>query len=144
MSVAQDFLTEAKRWSERAEENYAKADTYRDDYCRRTMLDLGRSAEQYAERAALLALKATEPVEDMQSKSGLHPYHAALFFILREQRNGSRPSRQQRAAVELGDIDSICQWPIVRCLAHAFGKSNRQVARDLVDTDRALEDNPAP
>lgn len=109
--------------------------------------------EQEAMRAALLALQATpacagvnSPAKDeaMQSKSGLHPYHAALFFILREQRNGSRPSRQQRAAVETGNINLICQWPMVRCIAHAFGKSNRQVARDLVDTDRALEDSPAP
>jgi hypothetical protein len=78
----------------------------------------------------------------MQSKSGLHPYRAGLFFILLEQRNPHRSSRKARAALLSDDIGAIANWPGVRMLAHQFDKTARAVARDLADTYRALEDGP--
>lgn len=95
--------------------------------------------EQLAQYAVQLTLPAIEDA-DVQSRDGLHPYRAALFFILREQRNSHRTSRQSLAAVMSGDINNIRQWQVVRLLGHCFGKSNTEVARDLIDTYRALED----
>lgn len=140
MTSVDYYLNEAQRWERRCEENYAKADTYKDDNCRRTMLGLARHAEQEAERAVALAINSAHPEDaDMQSKGGLHPYRAALFFILREQHNGHRTSRKQRAAMQSGNVDNISDWQMVRLIAHSFGKSGREVARDLVDEYLTLE-----
>ena len=143
-----ELLDEAERWANRAEENYAKADGYKDRYCRSTMLMLARQAEQLAERSVELALavaKLTEVKEMERSKSGLPPYRAGLSFILREVAHSHRTSRQARAAIEAGDIKNIRQWQVIRLLANSFDKNCGDVARDLVDYHRALEQStPAP
>ncbi len=141
MEVAQ-HLEEARRWANRAEENWTKADLYRDDLCRRTMQYLARQSELWAQRAAEQAVKAALGSEDvgMQSRSGLHPYHDMLLFILREGTHDSRASRQRRSAIRSGDINNIRQWSLVRALAHGFNKHDSDVARDLVKTFRTLED----
>src|SRR5262245_14021756 len=77
---------------------------------------------------------------EMQSRSGLHPYRAALFFILRES---ERAGPRSRAAVVAGDIGEVSSRQTVRMLAAMFDKSNRQVARDLIDTYRAIEHGEA-
>jgi hypothetical protein len=96
-----------------------------------------REALDWAQRAAWLA--ATESIE-MQSKSGLHPYRAALFFILRESEKAGPKSR---AAVISGDVAEVSERQTVRMLAAMFDKSNRAVARDLINTYRAIEDGEA-
>src|SRR5262245_6827797 len=79
---------------------------------------------------------------EMQSKSGLHPYRAALFFILREN---EKAGPRSRAAVVAGDIGEISNRVTVRMLAAMFDKTNREVARDLITTFHAIEDGqPAP
>jgi hypothetical protein len=76
----------------------------------------------------------------MLSRSGLHPYRAALFFILRESEKAGPKSR---AAVVSGDIKEVSERQTVRMLAAMFDKSSRAVARDLIDTCRAIEDGEA-
>lgn len=141
------LLEQARWWAERAEHSYARVGLSKDARCRLTALTLARTAERYANRAASLAVLAVPSSKDddigMQSKGGLHPYRAALFFILREARNTSRTSRQRTAALVAGDVVSISRWPMVRCIAHAFGKGACEVARDLIDTYLALEDGLA-
>ena len=138
------YLAEARHWEYRAEEHYVIAQASR-GHCRRTMLNLARRAEQMAMRAAALAV-APAVENGMQNKSGLHPYRAGLFFILREQTDSDyRTSRQAKAAMMSGNIDAIADWQMVRMLAHQFDKTARGVARDLAETFRAMEEGaPAP
>jgi hypothetical protein len=142
-SLTHMHLHEAERWANRAKENFSKANRYHDPLCRVTMRMLGEQAEAFAARAALLAAESKPGAETMlQTKSGLHPYRAALFFILRESEKAGPKSR---AAVVAGDIREISGRQTVRMLAHMFDKSNREVARDLINTFRAIEDgNWAP
>ena len=76
----------------------------------------------------------------LQSKSGLPPYDDMLLFAWRIF---TRRGPKSRAAVVAGDIDSICQRPEICMLAHGFNKSNRQVARELIELDRSLEHGQA-
>jgi hypothetical protein len=132
------YFEEANAWARRAARNDSRADMSRNRRCRRTLLAMAEQAEALAGRAALLAVEESE----MQTKSGLHPYRAALFFILRES---EKAGPRSRAAVVTGDIDEVSQRQTVRMLAAMFDKTNRAVARDLIDTYRALEDGqPAP
>jgi hypothetical protein len=132
------YFEEAHAWARRAARNDSRADMSRNRHCRRTMLAMAEQADALAGRAALLAAEESE----MQTKSGLHPYRAALFFILRESEKAGPKSR---AAVVAGDIDEVSQRQTVRMLATMFDKTNKAVARDLIDTYRALEDGqPAP
>lgn len=140
----QYYLAESKHWEYRAEEHYVIAQASR-GLCRRTMLNLAHRAEQRAIRAASLAVMAPDVENGMQTKSGLHPYRAGLFFILRENADEHRSSRKVRAAMVAGDINSISDWPMVRMLAHQFDKTARGVARDLAETYREMENGaPAP
>jgi hypothetical protein len=142
MTLGYYYFEEAHAWARRAARNDGKADMSCNRRCRRTMLAMAAQADALAGRAALLA---AESAEQMQSKSGLHPYRAGLFFILLEQRHPHRTSRQARAALLSDNIAAIADWPMVRMLAHQFDKTARAVARDLADTYRALEDGaPAP
>ena len=138
-------LEEARRWERRAEENYAKAEMYHDELCRRTMEGLARDCEVMAHRAATIALLHHRHTEEdrMQSKSGLHPYRAALFFILREKTDGHWSGPKSNEAVKAGDVGRVAGSYVVRCIAEAFGKTNREVAWDLIKTYRALEDGEA-
>lgn len=75
----------------------------------------------------------------MRSNGGLHPYRAGLFFILRERDRGwSGPRSNEK--VSTSDVNGIARWFVVRMLAHQFGKTAREVAVDLIETHRALED----
>jgi hypothetical protein len=142
MTVGYYYFEEAHAWARRAARNDGKADMSRNRRCRRTMLAMADQADALAGRAALLA---AESAEQMQSKSGLHPYRAALFFILREKRDGHWSGPKTNDAVSAGDVGRVAGSYVVRCIAEAFGKTNREVARDLIDTYRALEDGaPAP
>jgi hypothetical protein len=133
------YFEEADAWARRAARNDSRAEMSRNRHCRRTLLALAEQANALAGRAALLA---AEESEMEQTKSGLHPYRAALFFILRES---EKAGPRSRAAVVTGDIDEVSQRQTVRMLAVMFDKTNRAVARDLIDTYRALEDGqPAP
>ncbi len=101
--------------------------------------------EEIAEAA--MALAVVFPPEDgtmQHAASGLHPYRAALFFLLREMQNGNRAARYQRSAVRAASIDRIANWQTVRCLGHMFDKQKTQVARDLVDLYRDMENSSAP
>jgi len=132
------YFEEAEAWARRAARNDSRADMSRNRHCRRTMLAMAEQADALAGRAALLAAAESE----MQTKSGLHPYRAALFFILRESEKAGPKSR---AAVVTGDVAEVSQRQTVRMLAAMFDKSNHAVARDLINTYRALEDgDPAP
>lgn len=134
------YLVEADAWARRAARNDSRADRSRNRRCRRTMLAMAEQADALAGRAALLA---AEESEMQQTKSGLHPYRAALFFILREKRDGHWPGPKSNDAVRAGDVGHVSGWYVVRCLAAMFDKSSRAVARDLIDTYRALEDGEA-
>jgi hypothetical protein len=141
-------LEEACHWAERAEANRSKADCYKGDkLCRRTLLAMAEQADAWSQRAlthaiafdaALHEIHNKEP--EMLSKSGLHPYRAALFFILRES---EKAGPRSRAAVVSGDIAEVSKRQTVRMLAAMFDKSGRAVARDLIDTYRAIEDGEA-
>lgn len=138
------LFEEAARCSDRAEQARTMSEHYRDPICVRTMQGL---AEYWDRRAALAATRAIAlehyEASKVQSKSGLHPYRAALFFILREIRNKHHTSRKARATVVAGDYQAISNWPMVRLVAHSFGKMGTDVARDLIETERALEDGGA-
>jgi hypothetical protein len=142
-------LEEARRWAERARANRSKADWHGDGdtLCRRTLLGMAERAEHLSSVAlthaiafdfALHEIQHKEP--KMLSRSGLHPYRAALFFILRES---EKAGPRSRAAVISGDIAEISSRQTVRMLAAMFDKTNRAVARDLIDTYRAIEDGEA-
>jgi hypothetical protein len=72
----------------------------------------------------------------MLSKSGLHPYDEMLLYLLREFKTRGPKSR---TAVVDGDITALSQRISVRMLAAGFNKSDRQVARDLINLERDLE-----
>jgi len=136
------LLEEAKRWTARAEENRTKAEAYRDWQCRATMRMLAEQAEAWAERAMTQAaafdatLRIYRKIDQMQSKSGLHPYDDGLQCILRET---SRLGPKSRAAIVARDVASVSNRSNVRMLAHMFNKTDRDVARDLINLFHALE-----
>lgn len=133
-------LEEARRWAERAQANRSKADRHGNTLCRRTLLGMAEQADAWSERALTHAIACDHKEPKMLSRSGLHPYRAALFFILRESEKAGPKSR---AAVVAGDVAEVSNRQTVRMLAAMFDKSNRAVARDLIDTYRAIEDGEA-
>jgi hypothetical protein len=143
MNSLQHHLNEAARWAQRAEGNYARVDAYKDLRCRRTMLAMAEQAELLAERAAALAIFTLNKDEEMRSRDGVHPYRAALFWLLRQRKSGAWSGPKSADMVRAQNLRAIARWDTVRMLAHAFDKSELQVARDLVDTYCALEDGQA-
>jgi hypothetical protein len=141
-------LEEARRWAERAQANRSKADWHKGDkLCHRTLLGMAEQADHLSSLALTHAIAFDAALHEihhkepkMLSRSGLHPYRAALFFILRESEKAGPKSR---AAVVSGDIAEVSSRQTVRMLAAMFDKSNRAVARDLIDTYRAIEDGEA-
>lgn len=142
--MPETLMAEAQRYRARAEENRTKMDGYRDALCRSTMKMLAEQADHLAERATTQALAFDAALRlaketEMLSKSGLHPYRAGLFFILREnERNGPK----SRAAVTAGDVAYVSTRGNVRMLANMFNKTAHEVARDVIELWRGLEDGP--
>ena len=66
----------------------------------------------------------------MKSRGGLHPYDLGVFFILRD--SGKR--------WPLRSVSQVSGWQLTRCLAHAFGKPVADVARDIIERSRLLEE----
>jgi hypothetical protein len=67
----------------------------------------------------------------MKNKSGLHPYDAALFYILVEREGKLWPPR---------GVHTVSGWFGTRLVAHAFGKTPTDVARDIIDRALKLEE----
>ena len=66
----------------------------------------------------------------MRAKSGLHPYDAGVFFILRGA--GKRwPMRT---------VSQVSGWQLTRMLAHQFDKPVEEVAREIIDRARIMEE----
>jgi hypothetical protein len=66
----------------------------------------------------------------MRTKSGLHPYDAGLFFILR----GCGKQWPLRS------VEQVSGWTVTRMLAHQFDKPVREVAREIIERSQLLED----
>ena len=139
-----NLLEQAEHWAVKAEGHRNKGLTLPAGRCQQTMRMLALEEDYLAELAvthalAFEAVRRREHTKDeaMLSKSGLHPYRAALFFILRES---ERAGPKSRAALVAGDVAEISNRQTVRMLAAMFDKTSREVARDLITTYRAIED----
>ena len=67
----------------------------------------------------------------MKNKSGIPPYDAGVFFILRGNDGKHWPIR---------DVGTVSGYRTTRMLAHMFGKTVREVAKDIVDRALKLEE----
>jgi hypothetical protein len=67
----------------------------------------------------------------MRNKSGLPPYDAGVFFIIAGSGGKHWPLR---------DVGNVAGYRTTKMLAHMFGKSNREVARDIIDRSLKLEE----
>ena len=67
----------------------------------------------------------------MRNKSGIPPYDAGVFFILHGNDGKHWPPQS---------VQAVSAWRMTRMLAHMYGKSVREVARDIIDRARKLED----
>jgi hypothetical protein len=67
----------------------------------------------------------------MRNKSGLPPYDAGVFFILQSREGKLWPPRS---------VGNVGGWLVTRMLAHMYGKSVREVARDIIDRALKMED----
>ena len=66
----------------------------------------------------------------MRTKSGLHPYDVGKFFVLR----GCGKQWPLR------DVAQVSGWTVVRMLAHMFDKRVTDVAKEIIDLQKTLED----
>ena len=66
----------------------------------------------------------------MTTKSGLHPYEVGKFFILR----GCGKQWPLR------DVAQVSGWTVTRMLAHMFDKRVTDVAKEIIDLQKTLED----
>src|SRR5262245_3486889 len=135
-------LEESRMWERRAEENYAKAEQYKNRLCRLTMESLGRDCEAMALRAAKEAVAEQQTREPTTERVAMYdrpqPYEIGLVAVLREYRDRwSGPKGYDK--VDAADIGAMSKWQGVRLLARIYNKSNRQVARDLINTYRGTE-----
>jgi hypothetical protein len=67
----------------------------------------------------------------VRAKSGLDPYDAGIFFILRHRQNGGWPPRE---------VAKVAGWFSTRMLAAQFDKTPREVAREIIDRALVLEE----
>jgi hypothetical protein len=67
----------------------------------------------------------------MRNKSGIPPYDAGVFFIINGNGGKHWPLR---------DVGTVSGYRTTKMLAHMFGKSNREVARDIIDRATILEE----
>jgi len=66
----------------------------------------------------------------MKNKSGIPPYDAGVFFILYGNDGKHWPPR---------DVGTVAGYRTTRMLAHMFGKTVREVARDIIDRAQKME-----
>jgi len=66
----------------------------------------------------------------MKTKSGLHPYDVGKFFVLR----GCGKQWPLR------DVAQVSGWTVTRMLAHMFDKRVTDVAKEIIDLLKTLED----
>lgn len=66
----------------------------------------------------------------MRTKSGLYPYDAGLFFILR----GCGKKWPLR------NVAQVSGWTVTRMLAHMFDKRVTDVAKEVIDLQVKLEE----
>ena len=66
----------------------------------------------------------------MRTKSGLHPYDVGKFFVLRGC------GKQW----PLKDVAQVSGWTVTRMLAHMFDKRVTDVAKEIIDLQKTLED----
>jgi len=66
----------------------------------------------------------------MRTKSGLHPYDVGKFFVLR----GCGKQWPLR------DVAQVSGWTVTRMLAHMFDKRVTDVAKEIIDLQKTLED----
>ena len=66
----------------------------------------------------------------MKNKSGIPPYDAGVFFILYGNDGKHWPLR---------DVGTVSGYRTTRMLAHMFGKTVREVARDIIDRAQKME-----
>jgi hypothetical protein len=67
----------------------------------------------------------------MRNKSGLPPYDAGIFFILHVRNGKLWPPRE---------VGTVKAWKVTQMLAHMYGKTNTEVARDIIDRAQLLEE----
>jgi hypothetical protein len=67
----------------------------------------------------------------VRNKSGIPPYDAGVFFILAGNGGKHWPLR---------DIGNVAGFRTTKMLAHMYGKSAREVARDIIDRAQKLEE----
>ena len=66
----------------------------------------------------------------MKTISGLHPYDVGKFFVLR----GCGKQWPLR------DVAQVSGWTVTRMLAHMFDKRVTDVAKEIIDLQKTLED----
>jgi len=66
----------------------------------------------------------------MRNKSGIPPYDAGIFFILQIRNGKFWPPRE---------TGTVSAWKTTQMLAHMFGKTVREVARDIIDRAQKME-----
>jgi hypothetical protein len=67
----------------------------------------------------------------MISKSGLPPYTAGIYFILQVRNGKLWPPRK---------METVRQWKVTQMLAYMYGKTTTEVATEIIDIARQLED----
>jgi hypothetical protein len=67
----------------------------------------------------------------MTSKSGLPPYDAGIYFILQVRNGKLWPPRR---------METVRQWKTTQMLAFMYGKTNTEVAAEIIDTALRLEE----
>ena len=66
----------------------------------------------------------------MKNKSGIPPYDAGVFFILRIHNGKFWPPRE---------VGTVSAWKTTQMLAYMYGKNVREVARDIIDRAQKME-----